>query len=49
MRFGVDEEKKFLQHFSVDKNGTPLREIAKWEILSYSGKQQNEIVDQWQK
>ena len=49
MRFGVDEENKFLQHFSVDKNGTPLGEIAKWEILSYSGKQQNEIVGQWQK
>ena len=44
MSFGVDEE-KFLQHFSVPKNGTPLGQIAKWEILSYSKKQQqNEIV-----
>ena len=50
MSFGVDGEKKFLQHFSVGKNGTPLGEISKWEILSYSRKQQqNEIVDQWQK
>ena len=48
--FGVDGEKKFLQHFSVGKNGTPLEEVARWEILSYSSKQQqNEIVGQWQK
>ena len=38
MSFGVDGEKKFLQHFSVDKNGTVLGEIVKWEILSYSRK-----------
>ena len=40
MSFGVDGEKKLLQHFSVDKNGTPLEQNAKWEILFYSRKQQ---------
>ena len=29
MSFGVDGEKKFLQHFSVGKNGASLGEIAK--------------------
>ena len=50
MSSGVDWEKKFLQHFIVDKNGMPLDENAKWVILPYSRKQQqNEIVGQWQK
>ena len=45
MSFVVDGEKKFLQHFNVDKNRTPLEETVKWEILFYSRKeQQNEIV-----
>ena len=45
MAFGVDGEKKFLQLFIVSKNGAALGEIAKWEILSYSKKQeQNEIM-----
>ena len=40
MNFGVDGEKKFLQHFSVRKNGTPLGKIAKWKVLSYPRRQQ---------
>ena len=40
MNFGVDGEKKLLQHFSVDKNGAPLEQNAKCEILFYSRKQQ---------
>ena len=43
--FGVDGEKKFLQHFIVGKNEAPLQERVKWEIFSYSEKyQQNEVV-----
>ena len=50
MSFGVNGENEFLQHFSVGKNGIPLAEIAKVEILSCSRKQQqNKIVGQWQK
>ena len=42
--------KEALATLQCRQNGTPLGEIAKWEVLSYLRKQQqNEIAGQWQK